>query len=119
MFNYFNCFLPDSWPLQFISAANQLISAFKKDLRAKEEELQQQQQQQHDGNASSSSGAAGSSSFSEQRLSHLEGVVDFLEVRLRLVCDLYAGRKAVRVEREMEVKKMARLEHAAGGGQRR
>ena len=40
----------------------------------------------------------------------LRAVADILESYLRSICDLHAGQKAVRLEREVQFQQMSRLE---------
>jgi len=70
----------------FIRTANHLISVFKDDLKKEE------------------------TSMSRQRMQHLESVTDILNEYLRHVTAIHSKQRAIRVEKELEIQKLARLE---------
>ncbi len=70
---------------------NQLIRSFKDDLREAES-------------------SEASSPLSPSRALHLRAVCELLENYLKSVCRIYAEHKAIRVQKELELQKMTRLE---------
>ena len=51
------------------------------------------------------------------RARHFSAVVDLLERQLRLVCGVYSEQKAIRMQREAEMARLARLEAKATRGE--
>ena len=76
----------DAGAHNFIRTSNKLISGFKSELKSQLEHL------------------------SPQRIQHLEAVTDILDEYLRSVCAIHSKQKAIRIEKELEVQKLSRLE---------
>jgi len=82
----------------FIRTANRLISRFKDDLKNQLKSLR------------------------PQRIQHLEAVTDILDEYLRAVTAVHSKQRAIRIEKELEIQKLSRLEvdarknNTAGGG---
>ena len=70
----------------FIRTANKLISRFKEDLKAQLKSMRPQQVQ------------------------HLEAVTDILDEYLRSVTAVHSKQRAIRIEKELEIQKLSRLE---------
>lgn len=75
----------------FIRKTNQLIAKFKADLKEK-------------------LGNQAAISLTGHQTQHLEAVCDILEHYLRAACQSHAKQKAIRVEKELEIQKLSRLE---------
>ena len=69
-----------------IKTINSLVDDFKKDLRKRLTKL------------------------SGQHTLHLEAVSDILEADLKLACQNFSEQRAIRVQKELEIQKMSRLE---------
>jgi len=70
----------------FIRTANKLISRFKEDLKAQIKSMR------------------------PQRVQHLEAVTDILDEYLRSVTAVHSKQRAIRMEKELEIQKLSRLE---------
>jgi len=70
----------------FIRTANRLISRFKDDLKSQLKSLR------------------------PQRVQHLEAVTDILDEYLRSVTAVHSKQRAIRIEKELEIQKLSRLE---------
>ena len=75
----------------FIRKTNQLIAKFKTDLKEKLDKK-------------------GKENLTGNQTQHLEAVCDILEKYLRTACQSHAKQKAIRVEKELELQKLSRLE---------
>ena len=76
----------DAGANNLIRTINALVEEFKKDLRAKMTTLR------------------------GQHTSHLEAVSDILDADLKLACQSFSEQKAIRVQKELEIQKLSRLE---------
>ena len=81
----------DAGANNFIRKTNQLITKFKAELKEKLDNK-------------------GKFNLSVHRTQHLESVCDILENYLRSACQYHAKQKAIRVEKELELQKLSRLE---------
>ena len=81
----------DAGANNFIRKTNQLIAKFKVELKEKLDNK-------------------GKFNLSVHRTQHLESVCDILEKYLRSACQYHAKQKAIRVEKELELQKLSRLE---------
>ena len=75
----------------FIRKTNQLITKFKADLKEKLDNREAKHLTAH-------------------QTQHLEAVCDILDDYLRVACKCHAKQKAIRVEKELEIQKLSRLE---------
>ena len=76
----------DAGANNLIRTINGLVEEFKKDLRTKMSKLR------------------------GQHTSHLEAVSDILDADLKLACQCFSEQKAIRVQKELEIQKLSRLE---------
>ena len=76
----------DAGANHLIRTINALVEEFKKDLRMKMTQLR------------------------GQHTSHLEAVSDILDADLKLACQSFSEQKAIRVQKELEIQKLSRLE---------